>query len=107
MKTVITEKQLEMLSYLNVIFNIRGEMPTFAEMMKHFGLNSKASVDGRLQGLIRKGYLQKVKRVGKLNNYEITKKGKMDDKVFRLCPMCGHLTDKVGSCYYPFIKERA
>jgi SOS-response transcriptional repressor LexA len=90
---MITEKQLELLSYINLIFNTRGEIPTYTDMLKLTGLSSKAAIAQRIYGLVKKGYLEKTK-LG-TGNLIITEKGKINNKVFRLCPMCGNLTDKL------------
>ena len=86
---MITEKQLELLSYINLIFNIRGEIPTYEDMLKMTGLSSKSAISQRIDGLVKKGYLVKTK-LGK-GHLQITEKGKIDNEPVRLCPMCGNL----------------
>jgi len=99
---MIAEKQLELLSYINLIFNTRGEIPTYSEMLKMTGLSSRAAISQRIDGLVKKGYLKKTK-LG-TGNLIITDKGKITDKIFTICPMCGHLTDKLNSTNYKFNK---
>lgn len=85
----ITEREFELLGYINLIYNTSGEIPTYPKMLKLMGLSSKGSLASVINSLIRKGYLEKSK-LGK-GNLIITDKGKMTDKIYRLCPMCGHL----------------
>jgi len=86
---MITKKQLELLFYINLIFNIRGEIPTYKDMLKMTGLSSKSAIAQRINGLVKKGYLIKTK-LG-TGNLQITDKGKIDNGPVRLCPMCGSL----------------
>ncbi|OQA43419.1 MAG: LexA repressor [Parcubacteria group bacterium ADurb.Bin305] len=86
---MITKKQLELLFYINLIFNIRGEIPTYKDMLKMTGLSSKSAIAQRINGLVKKGYLIKTK-LG-TGNLKITDRGKIDDELLRLYPMCGNL----------------
>ena len=89
---MITKRQLELLSYINLIFNTRGEIPTYEEMKKMMKVKSKSTISNFIVSLVNQGYLIKNK-LGK-GNLTITNKGKITDKSFRLCPMCGHLVSK-------------
>jgi SOS-response transcriptional repressor LexA len=92
---MITERQLELLGYINLIFNTRGEIPTYEEMKRLMKVKSKDTISNFIDSLVSKGYLVKSK-LGK-GNLIITEKGQMNEEPFRLCPMCGHL-------YQPSIK---
>ena len=89
---MITKRQLELLSYINLIFNTRGEIPTYEEMKKMMKVKSKSTISNFIVSLVNQGYLIKNK-LGK-GNLTITNKGRITDKSFRLCPMCGHLVSK-------------
>ena len=86
---IITEREFELLGYINLIYNTSGDIPTYPKMLKLMGLSSNGSLASVINSLVRKGYLAKSK-LGK-GNLIITDKGKMTDKIYRLCPMCGHL----------------
>ena len=90
---IITEREFELLGYINLIYNTSGDIPTYPKMLKLMGLSSIVSLASVFNSLIRIGYLEKSK-LGK-GNLIITDKGKMTDKIYRLCPMCGHLTNNL------------
>jgi SOS-response transcriptional repressor LexA len=86
---MITERQLELLGYINLFYNTRGEILTYEEMKGLMKVKSKDTISNFINSLVSKGYLTK-SRLGK-GNLIITEKGKMNEKPFHLCPMCGHL----------------
>ncbi len=89
---MITSRQLELLSFINLIGNTREEMPTYEEMKKFMKVSSKDTIFNFIESLVKQGYLVKTK-LGK-GNLKITDKGKINNRTFRLCPMCGHLNNK-------------
>ena len=50
---MITKRQLELLSYINLIFNTRGEIPTYEEMKKMMKVKSKSTAIEALKGLVK------------------------------------------------------
>jgi len=89
---MITQRQLELLGYINLVYNIRGEIPTYEEMKRLMKVRSKDTISTFIDSLVNKGYLIRGK-LGK-GNLTITEKGQMNEKPFRLCPMCGHLSQR-------------
>jgi SOS-response transcriptional repressor LexA len=95
---MITERQLELLSYINLIYNTRREIPTYKEMMVLMQVKSKDTISSFIDCLVKMDYLKRTK-LGK-GNLIILKKGKMNEKPYHICPMCGHLTNKqIGKQY--------
>ena len=57
MKKHLTDRQEEILSFINSCREINGFPPTIREIAKHFGLSSTFGVKKHLNALVKKGYL--------------------------------------------------
>jgi repressor LexA len=57
MKNQLTERQEEILSFINSYRELNGFPPTIREIAKHFGISSTFGVKKHLDALVKKGYL--------------------------------------------------
>jgi len=57
MKTQLTERQEEILKFINSYREVNGYPPTIREIAKHFGMSSTFGVKKHLDALVKKGYL--------------------------------------------------
>jgi repressor LexA len=58
MKTELTERQEEILNFINSYREVNGFPPTIREIAKQFGMSSTFGVKKHLDALVKKGYLQ-------------------------------------------------
>lgn len=56
-KTQLTDRQEEILNFINSYREINGFPPTIREIAKHFGISSTFGVKKHLDALVKKGYL--------------------------------------------------
>jgi SOS-response transcriptional repressor LexA len=57
----LTKKQYETLEYLKKYSEVNGYMPTRREISEYFGIATGGAVFGRIQMLVRKGYVEQTR----------------------------------------------
>lgn len=81
----LTDRQWEVLDYIRAFQGGRGYMPTFRDLMSHFGMTSTNAITGHLKKLEKKGYI--TRDPDKARSIRLTGTEK------RRCPHCGKEID--------------
>jgi len=68
MATLATKKQKQVYEFIKEFQKENGYPPTLQEICNNFGFSSTKSADSHIQALIRKGYLQRNKRLSRSLN---------------------------------------
>jgi repressor LexA len=84
-KIKLTDRQEEILKYVNSYREINGFPPTIREIAKHFGISSTFGVKKHLDALVKKGYLHiesnASRGISTIPNEEIIEKNEIFSKI--------------------------
>lgn len=104
-KRIPSPRELELLYFVNFVYDVRREMPTFEEIANFLGISSRGSVGTMINSLVSKGYLRRKKVAGHRSRIVITEKGKIDEEPFYLCPTCGRIVKNKDYLTWRIVKK--
>lgn len=102
MKTKLTDRQQEILNFIQQYIDMSGYPPTLREIGKKFGISSTFGVKRHLDALVKKGYLNigsNQSRALSIIDTLATKAEKVADKIFEI-PLVGRV-----AAGYPILAE--